>query len=294
MQKNQMLAAATAAPVSNLSDLPFDLRFNLLKHLDKGPYAFAAARVCHAFYECLQRPYLTSMAAMVCRVELLTWARQQGCPLMNSTCFYAARGGHLATLPWARAQGYAWNEGTCLQAAKAGHLEVLKWLRAEGCPCDERRCSFEAVRYGHIEVLRWMRGLDVGARGAFRWDAWLCAIAASEGRLDVLQWLRTQQCPWDEATCANAAYAGHLEILRWARAHGCPWNKMTCEAASEGEQLKVLQWIKNEEDCPWDEDEWAEFEEFWLDGQRLEDLDLEETLDQHISDSAWTGPSHYM
>ena len=51
----------------------------------------------------------------------------------------AAKGGHLEVLKWARANGCPWgNEKTCTFAAKGGHLAVLKWARENGCPWDER------------------------------------------------------------------------------------------------------------------------------------------------------------
>jgi len=46
----------------------------------------------------------------------------------------AAGGGHLEILQWARTNGCPWDEGTCYNAARGGHLEALKWLRDNGCP----------------------------------------------------------------------------------------------------------------------------------------------------------------
>ena len=49
----------------------------------------------------------------------------------------AAEGGHLEMLLWARANGCPWDERSCMGAAEGGHLEVLQWARANGCPWDE-------------------------------------------------------------------------------------------------------------------------------------------------------------
>ena len=43
-------------------------------------------------------------------------------------------GGHLDVLQWARAQGCPWNWCTCVKAAEGGHLKLLSWARANGCP----------------------------------------------------------------------------------------------------------------------------------------------------------------
>jgi len=53
-------------------------------------------------------------------------------------------------LKWARANGCPWDEVTCWNAAKYGHLEVLKWARENGCPWHEYTCQL-AARKGYVE-----------------------------------------------------------------------------------------------------------------------------------------------
>ena len=53
------------------------------------------------------------------------------------TCVYAAVNGHLEILKWARENGCPWDKCTCTYAASNGHLEVLKWARENGCPWDK-------------------------------------------------------------------------------------------------------------------------------------------------------------
>ena len=60
----------------------------------------------------------------------------------------AAKYGHLEVLQWARANGCPWDEKTCLGAAEGGHLEVLLWARTNGCPWDER-VMYIAAQNGH-------------------------------------------------------------------------------------------------------------------------------------------------
>ena len=64
-------------------------------------------------------------------------------------CSYAALGGHLEVLQWARANGCPWDEDTCSAAANRGHLEVLQWARANGCPWGEETCEAK------FKVLQW-------------------------------------------------------------------------------------------------------------------------------------------
>ena len=70
--------------------------------------------------------------------------------------------------------------------------------------------------------------------------------AAQRGDLEVLQWLRSQNCPWDDA-CRATAEHGHLEILQWLRAQEppCPWSAATCSRAAGRGHLHILQWLKS-------------------------------------------------
>jgi hypothetical protein len=74
----------------------------------------------------------------------------------RSVCETAARHGRIEVLKWARSQGCPWDEYTYSLAAKNGHLEVLKWLRSQRCPWDKFICSW-AADGGHLEVLQWVR-----------------------------------------------------------------------------------------------------------------------------------------
>ncbi len=122
------------------------------------------------------------------RLNVLQWAKGQGCPWNELVCSSAAWGGHLEVLQWARSQGCPWNSDTCANAARGGHLKVLQWARSQGCP----------------------------------WEEWTCSSAAQGGQLEVLQWARSQGCPWNEHTCLMASFGGHWNVLVWAIRHGCP------------------------------------------------------------------------
>ena len=42
----------------------------------------------------------------------------------------------MEVLKWARSNGCPWSETTCIWAEKGGHLELLEWARRNGCPWD--------------------------------------------------------------------------------------------------------------------------------------------------------------
>ena len=107
-----------------------------------------------------------------------------------------------------------------------------------------------AVNFGHSGVLKRYWSKIPEDKIPRLMDAGTCAWAARGGKLETLQWLRSQGCAWDQSTCAQAALHGHLKCLQWARSEGCPWSENTCTWAARGGQLECLQWARSE-GCPW-------------------------------------------
>src|SRR5437764_9676510 len=68
----------------------------------------------------------------------------------------------------------------------------------------------------------------------------ICTNAAYEGYLNVLIYLRENNCDWNSDTCAYAAKYGHLSLLKWARQNGCDWDSWTCASAAQNGHLEVL------------------------------------------------------
>ena len=71
-------------------------------------------------------------------------------------CSGAAFGGHLNLLKWARENGCDWDSLTCTAAACNGHMDILKWARENGCDWNSDACAYAALN-GHLEVLKWAR-----------------------------------------------------------------------------------------------------------------------------------------
>eukprot|EP00873_Tetraselmis_striata_P039012 jgi/Tetstr1/459276/TSEL_004676.t1 len=75
------------------------------------------------------------------RVELMEWAAEQGCQLLDrqEVVKAAVEGGSLAVLKWGvDSRGWVLPANkACEWAAESGHLEVLRWAREQGCPWDE-------------------------------------------------------------------------------------------------------------------------------------------------------------
>ena len=175
-----------------LLDLPTDVLRLILSYIVRYPLSLITARfVCRRFRDLLP--------------PLSKETRQQA----RYFCGLAASNGYLNLIKWARTNGCPWSEYTSARAARGGHLEVLQWLRANGCPWTATICS-NAAAGGHLEVLQWAR------TNGCPWNEWTCCGAAQGGHLVMLQWARTNGCPWNERTCHSAAERGHLEVLQWA------------------------------------------------------------------------------
>ncbi len=76
------------------------------------------------------------------------------CLILFTKCNIAS--GHLEVLKWARANGCDWDASTCISAAGHGHLDVLKWAHAHGCPYNSLVIA-HAAHGNHSEVLTWAR-----------------------------------------------------------------------------------------------------------------------------------------
>ena len=100
-----------------------------------------------------------------------------GSDLFVGACAWIARPGNLEVLQWARENGCAWDRHTCACAAEGGHLEVLQWAHANGCPSDEQTCE-RAARGGHLEVIQWARA------NGFPFDMVRCEEAIESGIQD--------------------------------------------------------------------------------------------------------------
>jgi len=69
------------------------------------------------------------------------------------TCSNAAKNGNLELLKWARAQGCPWNGTTLLHACAEGHLEVVQWALDNHCDCDFATALHVMAKHGHFHVL---------------------------------------------------------------------------------------------------------------------------------------------
>lgn len=165
-------------------------------------------------------------------VELLAWLHDHGCPWVERLCIKAAiNGGHLCVLSWMLKQGCKFNDLRYTKLATAARSpSILNWLRSQGCPWKLRGCVKNCIKRGSCATLRWFGSEQtMVVKNA-------CAIAASYGRLDVVQLLHEFGHPLrEDVTEAAVAYAldsdneradlaPSLEAIVWLHRRGSAFN----------------------------------------------------------------------
>jgi hypothetical protein len=111
----------------------------------------------------LHPEYEAVVAERVCRLWAALLARVRAERPLNrrsqtpTFTSEAAVRGHLEVLKWAREDGCPWDaERSCAEAPWSGRLEVAKWARENGCPWDSRRCASTASKQGHTDIVQWI------------------------------------------------------------------------------------------------------------------------------------------
>lgn len=109
----------------------------------------------------VQRQWLnTCEAAAACgNLDVLKWARSQGCPWDYTTCLAAARNGHLHVLIWARAEGCRWKKSVFQGALDHYNHHINKWMLQNGYRCDKNeKMEMKQSRFyfHHYNDLQWL------------------------------------------------------------------------------------------------------------------------------------------
>ena len=143
----------------------------------------------------------------------------------------------------------------CSGFALRGQLDRLKTMREHGLFEYNQAINIHAAKGGHQNILAWTREIastKYKMPGEMFWGPVVAAVAAEQGNLPLLKWLKEHKCVWTFEVCDMAASNGYLEILQYARANGCDWGANTCAKASAGGHLEILKWCI-ENDCRFEE-----------------------------------------
>jgi hypothetical protein len=57
------------------------------------------------------------------------------------------------------------------------------------------------------------------------------------------QHLHSIGCAWDPLVCAAAAHNSHLSVLQYLHEHGCPFDVQTCWSAVQGGNVQIIHYL---------------------------------------------------
>jgi ankyrin repeat protein len=159
----------------------------------------------------------------------------------------AAKCGHIYVLEWMRQHGakdFAFQD--CAQkAAECGKLSVLEWLQRQQLPIEDMEsCFCNAANNGHTNVLDWLLHHD-----GFHLYRNLMDSAARFGHIKLMKIALERGVQMNTKTCAIAAFNGRLNALQWLRLHGCQWDGNVIHWAQENDNQEVVDWAKRN-GCP--------------------------------------------
>lgn len=240
--------------------------------------------VCHLWKDLLPIPhgrrldFYSSDLARHGHYELLTWARQNGCPMDKLVAIYLARDDKLEMLEWIQSsiigcnnvqmmairyghvrivewtnQWTVWyssskKSSACYQAAYWGQFEMLKYLVSQNYVCTNE-VFVGAALSGHLEMLKWLKERNLNLLSISTEQAAFSAIV--RGYLDVVEWLwqvfadELRRCAFSSNNFTDAAAKyGHVEILQWLYDHAFPIGPNAWCNAIENNHFHVVRWLQ--------------------------------------------------
>ncbi len=165
-------------------------------------------------------------------VDMLAYARAQGCKWDRTTPMSAAFHGQLESLRYAHEHGCEWRGDTPSHAANAGHFECLRYAHEHGCEWGWPVASLT----GSLECLRYV--YEHGCP----WNMWTTQIAACTGKLECLKYAHEHGCEWRSSLTWFAAARGHLKCLQYAHENGCAWDHRIAQLGRRAKRTKDHAW----------------------------------------------------
>jgi hypothetical protein len=158
--------------------------------------------------------------------------------------YRAGKHGSVSALVHAALLGLPLSDAVFEGAAESGCLAKMTSLHLDNkrAQLPERICDY-AAKSGSIELMSWLKQQDCTL------DADTCYWAAASGHLPLLQFLYSQACTGDAATCNAAALRGDLAMLQWLRSKGCFWSPAeVADSAAASGSIELMTWLQSQPD----------------------------------------------
>lgn len=153
----------------------------------------------------------------------------------RDVCSAAASKGYYDILTYAREHGCPWDDMVVESAARGNHVECLKYALEQDCPiCDD---AFLAACYGGCYDCLVLL-FDFDPPGGLAMSA-----AALSGSLECVRFLYETGAERTSTATDNAARCGHHDVLRYLLDNGYPYSEHTIELATNA-PVNSLQCVK--------------------------------------------------
>ena len=154
---------------------------------------------------------------------MMKWLEKHNIELYECTFNTAAKIGNLKILKWLHKKNCSWSCNTVNYAAYSGNLRALKFIIKKGCDWNINAFNY-ACESGNIKNVEYLFKEACNDLSKPWWNSTVCAAAAKNGYLNILQFLKEKGCPWNEITTYYAFINNHLDTLIWAIENKCPIN----------------------------------------------------------------------
>lgn len=181
---------------------------------------------------------ICNYAAKSGNLELLKYCQANGYNFGAQTILRAVTSGKLNIVKYLHQNGCELYPSLCGNSIIFGHVHVLQYLIENGCEITKDD-FYEAIKHGYIHILQYLfkhiklyDGNDIQSE--------LCRYATS---LEMLKYLIENGCCIDKSTFNCAVIYNNLDILQYLKINNCPYDKNVCLLNTNDE--KVREWIKN-------------------------------------------------
>jgi len=195
---------------------------------------------------------VTNFASCGGQLDALKWLVTQDppCPVNGGSVYLAMLKGHLHILKFLYTiiPDAIMGAGSSLHALERRSVRILRWLHSKGIKIDNRvLCS--ATRRGDLATLKWLIDKERVSTQTSRRDLEpvMFAQAAAGGFMHIITYLKSKGFKWNERVCLIAANNGQLRILQWLRKQDppCPWKKNECVLTARNHE-HVRDWISQQ------------------------------------------------
>lgn len=147
----------------------------------------------------------------------------------QTICKNAATFGHIELMKWTINRKYNWGVDTIVSAIEFGQFETLMLIH-NLCVCKYKRTkkmitsctkiTRVAIEKGYLDMLIWLNN------NGYKIDLCSVLIAAKNGDLKIVSWMYENYNDldsnyWSNEICKIVASNGRLEILKWLKEKDC-------------------------------------------------------------------------